>query len=280
MIFSKSNDFNDLSTKTTFRTYQHSFFKRSIARNALKRKIEKSRGDKKVNHLVIGKGEIGQALYEVLEEKFPTGWVELNDRNVPFEQVDVIHICYPYTDSFIETSKKYIEEFKPKLIIIHATVKLGTSYQLDAVYSPVRGTHPNLKKSIKTFVKFFGGERAEEAAKIFEELGIKTHVYKYSDDVEAGKILDTAQYGWMIILNKLIFDWCKTNNINFELAYTLFNETYNEGYQKLGKLEVMRPYLQHMYGPIGGHCVIPNLKFLDSVISELINKVNEELNES
>jgi len=83
----------------------------------------------------------------------------------------------------------------------------------------------------------------------------------------------------MIALNKYIHKWCVQNGIDFDIAYTEFNKTYNDGYEKLGKLNVVRPYLKHMDGKIGGHCVMPNLDFLvDSEITNLIKWGNNGCN--
>src|SRR5207248_2966594 len=55
---------------------------------------------------------------------------------------------------------------------------------------------------------------------------------------------------------------CENTNINFDEAVTDFNTTYNQGYVKLGKKNVVRPVLSAPKGAIGGHCVIPNAKLL------------------
>jgi UDP-N-acetyl-D-mannosaminuronate dehydrogenase len=130
------------------------------------------------------------------------------------------------------------------------------------VHSPIRGVHPHLAKGIKTFVKYFGGKKAKEAAKVFERLGVKTKVFKDARTTEAIKLWDTSQYGRLIMLEKEIHQWCKENKIDFDAVYTQANKDYNTGYVALGRPEVVRPYLKHMPGPIGGHCVTPNSKLL------------------
>jgi UDP-N-acetyl-D-mannosaminuronate dehydrogenase len=133
---------------------------------------------------------------------------------------------------------------------------------LGIVHSPIRGVHPNLAKGIKTFVKYFGGKDAKKAASIFSRLGIKTKVFKEAKTTEALKLWDTTQYGRLIMLEKEIHEWCKENKVDFKAVYTEANKDYNEGYTKLGRPEVVRPYLKHVEGPIGGHCVTPNAKLL------------------
>ena len=50
-------------------------------------------------------------------------------------------------------------------------------------------------------------------------------------------------------------------DIPFDEVMSLYNQTYNDGYSKLGKINVIRPVL-NPGNKIGGHCVIPNLKLL------------------
>ena len=56
--------------------------------------------------------------------------------------------------------------------------------------------------------------------------------------------------------------------------WTMWNENYNKGYEELEHEEYKRPNLLPIMGNIGGHCVIPNLDFLDSDFTKLIKKRN------
>ncbi|MBU1992062.1 hypothetical protein KKC67_03590, partial [Patescibacteria group bacterium] len=55
---------------------------------------------------------------------------------------------------------------------------------------------------------------------------------------------------------------CIQHNLDFEKVMTRFNETYNEGYTKLGKKNVVRPVLTPSNGAIGGHCIVNNKNIL------------------
>ena len=77
------------------------------------------------------------------------------------------------------------------------------------------------------------------------------------------------------IVEKEIEKWCDKNNVDFEAVYTEANKTYNKGYKKLGRIEVVRPHLKYMPGKIGGHCVLPNCKILDSHIAKIILQKNK-----
>jgi hypothetical protein len=216
-----------------------------------------------MKHLVIGLGEVGNALRTILE----CSGYDLDKGVVPTErEFDFIHICFPYSDNFEKEVRGYKEMFKPRVVVIHSTVPVGTSKALGAVNSPVRGKHPDLVQSLKTFVKFVGGEEAGAFEVCFElsKYGIECEMIQSSDDTEALKLWDTTQYGAMIMLEKEIHAWCVKHNLNFDVVYSEGNRTYNEGYAAMGMPQVIRPNLTHQDGPIGGHCVVQNCKLLDS----------------
>lgn len=222
----------------------------------------------KIEHLIVGFGEVGKAVHAILKGG-------IHDTLKGFEceaKSNVLHICFPYFKGFVKEVKKYQKKFEPKLTIIHSTVPLGTSKKCNAVHSPIRGVHPHLEEGIRTFVKYFGGKDAKKAAKIFSDVGITTSVVRDSRTTEALKLWDTNQYGVFILLNKEIYAWCKKHKVDFDVVYTSANETYNDGYSKLGRHDVMRPVLKYMEGPIGGHCVVQNAKLLISRSSLAIEK--------
>lgn len=225
--------------------------------------------------LIMGKGEVGTALYNILKDTYVVTMV--GKENNLDSSYDVLHICFPFSDQFIdivkEYKKKYLKEYG--LLINHSTVPVGTSDAIDAVHSPIRGIHPHLEEGIKTFVKYFGGMRAMEAARIFENLGIKTCISFQAKDTEALKLFDTLYYAWNIVFNKEVKKYCDGLGLDFSLVYDHGNRTYNEGYKLLGREEVVRPVLQYMGGSIGGHCLVPNAKMLDSWMAKLVLEKNE-----
>lgn len=230
-----------------------------------------------MKQLVIGLGQIGSAIKVVLGHS--ADGLDIQKREPLLEYYDVLHICIPYSENFIEIVSNYQKRFEPSLTIIHSTVALGTSEKLGAVHSPVRGIHPNLVEGVQTFAKFFGGEKAEEAAKIFENLGIDVVIAESSQDTEAMKLWDTTIYGWNILIEKIIFQYCEENDLDFNTVYTEANRSYNLGYADLDRPEYKKYVLKHIPGPIGGHCVIPNLEMLGGPIAEIIKNFNEKLKE-
>ncbi|MDP3015297.1 MAG: hypothetical protein Q8N28_02710 [bacterium] len=231
---------------------------------------------KNKKHLIIGRGEIGSALFNVLKKHYD---ISIRDKDSDLKgDFDILHICYPPVKNFINITKNYIKEYNPKLVIIHSTIPVGTTQKISsfAVHSPVRGVHPRLEKGIKTFVKYFGGEKAKEAARYFSKIGIKTKRFKKSETTELLKILDTTYYGWNIIFAKEVKRISDKLKLDFDEAYTIANQDYNEGYRKLGKLNVIRPILRAMSGKIGGHCIIPNCDLLDDWVTKTIKNRNKK----
>jgi hypothetical protein len=203
-------------------------------------------------NIVVGAGQIGTAIRNILD-------CDIEDIDFQYEGMyDVIHICFGYSENFVKEVKKYQALHMPRLTIIHSTVPVGTSAKLGAVHSPCRGVHPHLEEGIRTFVKFFGGPQAEEAAAIFSEKGITCEMTPLAATTEFLKLYDTEQYRDAIVREKQMHEDCQKLGVDFEIAYTRANTTYNEGYETLGMPQYKKYVLEHREGPIGGHCVEPN----------------------
>lgn len=238
------------------------------------------------NVLVIGLGEIGSSLVEVLNE---AGDINIFKRDIEDleinEEIDVMYICIPYLENFVDVVVSYIEKYKPKLTIINSTVRPGTTQKIYEkvggmiVHSPVRGKHPDLKEGILHFVKFIG-PTTPEAGKIAEEhfksVGVKTEILKSSVNTELAKLFSTTYYGLCIAWHQEMERMCKEFNVEFDETFTRFNETYNEGCKDTNP-KVVRPVL--FPGFIGGHCVMPNIDLLqrdfDSDFLKTIVKSNK-----
>lgn len=227
-------------------------------------------------HLIIGAGEVGRALKEVLSEKWPVHIRDIQDD--AFGTFDVLHICFPPVGEFVRSVRAYTRKYRPKLVVIHSTVSVGTTAKLgaDAVHSPIRGVHPHLAEGIRTFVKYFGGIRAKEAARYFAACGVRTRTFQRAETTELLKILDTTYYGWNIVFAKEAARICAELGLSFDEVYTEANRDYNEGYAKLGMPNVVRPVLRAMPGKIGGHCIIPNTKLLKDWLTDTLRKRDEQ----
>ena len=212
---------------------------------------------------ILGYGEVGQAIAKF----YKNPKIKDLNRDNGLEGVEILNVCIPWLPNFVKIVKKEIKKIKPKLTIIHSTIAPGATKKIGGVvvHSPVRGVHPYLYEGIKTFVKYIGADNEEAgnlAKEHLESLGIKTKVFMPSITTEIGKLLDTSYYGLCIAWHGEMKKLCNKYGIDFEKAVTDFNQTYNEGYKKLGKPNVVRPVLYPPKGEIGGHCVIENAEIL------------------
>jgi len=220
---------------------------------------------------ILGHGEIGQALEQIIKKHHSVFWRTRKRDNIKRKKIEVLHITIPYSKTFVKTVIKTIKELKPRLVLIESTVGVGTTRKISEktncllAHSPIRGVHPNLYKGIKTFVKFIGGidrQSADEAATYYKKLRLKTFHCIGPETTELGKILSTTYYGWNIVFQKEVFKLCQKFKVDPGIAYDLFNLSYNAGYTKLGMEYVVRPILRQVEGPIGGHCVQMNAVML------------------
>jgi UDP-N-acetyl-D-mannosaminuronate dehydrogenase len=232
-----------------------------------------------MKQIVLGLGQIGTAIRTILDcDGYDPALNPTSD--IENKEYQVLHICFGYSDEFVDTVKKYKEDLKATLIIIHSTVKVGTSDALEAVYSPNRGIHPDLEQGIRTFKKYFGGKDAAVAGGLFTnlingEVVVNTNA-NAARSLEAAKLWDTEQYRENILLEKRIYDYCQENNVDFDVVYTDFNRSYNEGYESLGHPEYKKYVLKHIDGPIGGHCVEANHLLLTKTDDGKITATTDE----
>ena len=234
---------------------------------------------------ILGKGEIGTAISEVYASTTANCVILYKDLKLKldddFTDIDVLNVCIPYIteDQFVGDVSKTVTEFKPSLTIIHSSVQpsstkdekttiqkiIDLTSNTRVVHSPVRGVHPHLYDGIKTFVKFIGAE-TPEAGKLAKEhldtLGIESLVTT-SKNTELTKLLSTSYYGICIAFTEEMGKLCDQSGADFDVVVKQWNETYNDGYIKLDKSNVVRPVLYRLSDDkIGGHCVLPNANLL------------------
>jgi len=224
--------------------------------------------------IVIGAGEVGQAIIELEEDASHSVAVvdKKYDSDPPQKKYKVMHVCIPFTPHFISDVDMYIQTYSPSLVIVHSTVPVGTTEQLNPVtsivHSPVRGKHPDLAKSLRAFHKYVGGPKPAcvSAIAYMRELGIKsTYIGDYKA-TELAKLLDTTYYGWCIAFAERANELCSKYGVDYDFVYTDWNQTYNEGYTRLGVSNVVRPVLDPPQGGLGGHCVTSNAILLDDPV--------------
>jgi UDP-N-acetyl-D-mannosaminuronate dehydrogenase len=233
-----------------------------------------------MNIEIFGVGEVGSALLCLYKEQKLKVFVKDIDIDKSSDSIDVLNVCIPYNKFFIKNVIKEINQKKPKLTIIHSTIPIGTSKKIKQkinshlVHSPVIGSHPFLKKSLKTFVKYIGSDDKNSlnlAKKHFQKLKIKTKCIKSFEFTEMAKLFCTSYYGLCIAWHHYMYNICKQNNIDFSLIKE-WNKNYNKGYKNT---KYVRPVLDAPEnGKIGGHCIIPNAFLLnDQYPDDILNQI-------
>jgi len=248
------------------------------------------------NILIVGLGEIGKAMQKIELEACNN--VKIAEINIipPKLNYDVMHICIPYSKSFATTITKYIMIYKPKLTIINSTIDIGTTdkifqacnmgrKQYNIVHSFCRGVHPNLYEGIKEFVKYIGGDKdsAEYAIEHLESIKIEPYYLGSSQTTELAKLCSTSYYGWCIRYAKEVQKLCDIYGLDYNKVYTHTNQTYNDGYKRLGMEHVIRPILTPPEDGISGHCIIENAILLNkpkNLLSEIIIDTGKQSNKT
>ncbi len=230
-------------------------------------------------HLVAGFGDVGRAIYEILQ-KDPEYEVVAIDKGFNLKgRFDVLHICFPFSGEFTDWVHRYATEFGVSLIIIHSTVQVGTTRGINlfnAVHSPVRGRHPSMVRDMKSYVKYFSGERAKEAAEIFEKVGIRTKCFKNTETTELGKLLSNIRWGLNIAFAQEQKRMCDFYGVKYEDAVREFEHTRNVGLRAIDRPNARMPIVYP--GFIGGHCVMPNVEILLATYSSRFLKAILESN--
>lgn len=222
--------------------------------------------------LIVGYGEIGKALYHILLPHYNVSVIDKGCTKIEKYNPYIMHICFPYSKDFIKQVKAYQKQYKPKYTVIHSTVPIGTSRKCNAIHSPVTGIHPNLTESLTTFTKWMGGKNASEVANYFRRAGIKVHLEDKQETTELLKIQCTTFYALMI-------EFCKDMKVQMDKigsdygSFILWNENYNQGYEKLGYPEFKKPLLEPIMTRQGGHCTIPNLELLDTKFTKFLKEI-------
>lgn len=212
--------------------------------------------------LVVGVGEIGKPLMEIIEEYFDVVGVDIAP--VEFLGVcDVLHICFPFQiPDFIGTCVKYINKYQPRLTVINSTIIPGTTRAIfertgvPIAYSPVRGKHIKMKHDLLLYSKFVGGidaESSRKAAEHFETLGMKVRILSSPEATELAKLTETTYFGVLIAWAQEVERYCDRLSVNYDEVVSFYDE--------IGYL----PPQKFFPGIIGGHCVMPNIEILRSI---------------
>ena len=150
------------------------------------------------------------------------------------EQVDVLHICYPFQiKDFIGETARYIERYIPNLVVINSTVGIGTTRAVAerthtaVVNSPIRGKHARMLDDLHKYTKFVGAidrVAGEQAAKHFESLGLTTKVLSSPEATELAKLTETTYFGLMIAWAQEVERHCDRLGAHYDEVASFYEE--------------------------------------------------------
>ena len=237
--------------------------------------------------VIAGLGEIGKPVLKLLSKDHIIVGFDLNDDLMDerkFEKyrnlkTSFLHIAIPATDKFINNVLQLQKKFQPECIVIHSTIKPGTTEKLQSklsipvIYSATRGVHKRMSNDIKRYTKFFaisantpkGKWASARYAKLMKHCGIKTKQMSTPETLELAKIVcDTSYLGWLVNYAQISNLIAQKFGVNYDEMWSFSDEIH----KFLGNRPKMFP------GFIGGHCVIPNLKLINNETLNLINEFN------
>jgi UDP-N-acetyl-D-mannosaminuronate dehydrogenase len=226
--------------------------------------------------VVVGLGEIGKPLFQLISEKHDAAGVDLAPPTARLERPDFMHVCYPFQiPDFVGETARYIELFEPAVTIINSTVAVGTTRAIAdrtgaaLVNSPVRGKHAHMIGDLRRYTKFIGATDpadAKLAAQHFQSIGLKTKILSSPEATELAKLTETTYFGVMIAWAQEVERYCDQSGQRYEEVIAFYDE--------IGFF----PPVKYFPCVIGGHCVMPNIeilsKFTESLILEAIKASN------
>ncbi|MBA4376809.1 MAG: hypothetical protein C0401_11655 [Anaerolinea sp.] len=226
--------------------------------------------------LVVGLGEIGKPLREVLEQAYPVIGRDIDTVEIP-GKIGVLHVCYPnQVGDFVETTVNYIKQYQPELTIVHSTLVPGTMQRIfDRVgglvaYSPIRGKHTRMRQELMHYTKFIAGttpEAGERGVEYLAGAGFKVRQVSTCESLELAKIIETTYFGLLIAWAQEVERYCAALGANYDEAMMLTEEVN------------YLPPVVFQPGFIGGHCIMSNIQLLETVYPspflDLIKESNE-----
>lgn len=220
----------------------------------------------KAKAMVVGLGETGMPLWQVLDEAYPKEILGYDPKKEGFQdrpgaKVEFLNVCIPWGPEFVSQVDEYRMVFEPELTIIHSTVPVGTTVMFkDAVHSPILGRHGRMREEILTYTKWIGGAQAEKAAAFFEKARIRCQKVALPHETELMKLMCLAKYGASIAFAFYQKSLCDKFGIPYEHVLE-WDRNHNEGVYPSFKRPLIDPDAS---GKIRGHCVVPGAKLLNA----------------
>lgn len=225
-----------------------------------------------MNAILIGYGEIGKGLYQAWKDKHN---ISIHDPEQGYfaenEPADILLIAIPYSESFVDTVKRYRNLWGGNIpVIVFSSVPIGTCKQIPAVHSPIEGNHGgvgDMANAIRLHTRYVGGyDRI--AMKFFHEAGYGDNeetllsLFSLPDHTEFLKLRSTTLYGINIEQARYAKNICDSIGLDYELVKQ-YDRDYNKLVRDTNRPNMQRYVLDSPKGRIGGHCIMPNAELLN-----------------
>jgi UDP-N-acetyl-D-mannosaminuronate dehydrogenase len=224
--------------------------------------------------LVVGLGEVGSPLLEILRGRYQAEGRDLDDR--AFHGVQIIHLCFPFGSDFVSAACRYVSRYEPEVVVVNSTVVPGTTRAIQektgvpAVYSPVRGKHARMKGELRRYRKFVAGTSPDAVARVedhFTAVGVNTQRMSSFESLELAKLLETTYFGVLVAWAQEMDRFAESISVDYWETLEFFEEVD------------FLPPVGFEPGYIGGHCVMPNLELLEQArYSPFIDAMRESNN--
>lgn len=220
--------------------------------------------------LVVGLGEVGSALYDLLlkSSRFEVYGYDVDPSRTKCKLEDVplplnyLYVTIPYSPSFVSAVVEYAQRVRARAVFIHSTVAPGTTRRVHELlnapvaYTPVRGRHPRIREHMRLWAKWVSALPPEyllEATKHLEEAGFKVRACS-----EPPESLELAKLWETVYRAALIAAWQEAHRVARKCGASLrvVAEFVGEVHEVLRDRPVYYPDY------IGGHCLIPNTEIL------------------
>src|ERR1700687_1922889 len=175
--------------------------------------------------VIIGLGEVGKPLLEIMKGRYRTFGVDIN-QPAPVSQCDVMHICFPFqSDKFVRQVVEYIHQYRPALTVINSTVAPGSTRSIAVesgtavVHSPVRGKHARMREELLHYTKFVGAldpRSGQRAVEHFEAVGMKAKLLASPEASEIAKLTETTYFGLLIAWAQEVARYCPKLGRNYD----------------------------------------------------------------
>ena len=233
--------------------------------------------DKNKQIVIAGLGEVGKPLYQLISQYRETVGIDVGTPLDGVREVEILHICFPFqVKDFIGEVARYVELFRPELVVINSTVAVGTTRAVaertgvPTVNSPIRGKHARMFEELQKYTKFVGASdpaAGQQAVRHFQSAGLKTKLLTSPEATELAKLTETTYFGLMIAWAQELERYCDRSGANYEEIISFYEEIR------------FFPSVKYFPGVIGGHCVMPNIEILrdfdDSMILQSIETSNQ-----